>query len=370
MSKVLKNRIPSLDGLRAISIILVLVAHSGHWIKTYADVGNLGVRMFFVISSYLITGILYRDVIKNRLDLKTFYFKRLMRTFPAFYFFLLVLVPVLMYTGNFEWSQFWRAPVYLENYHDRALWNENQWFTGHMWSLAVEEQFYLLIAFLFLVFNRNRINKRGLTVVLLAVVFIPPVLRLSYFLFPAIPSFLRGSIHRSFETVADALAVGALISIYLDEIKNSKFFQLSKKFIWIAPIIILAFLYLNTSNAVIAIGHGSRFLYNSVGIFVINILLGLILIYSISEIKSNFFLRVMNWKPLMFIGLLSYSIYLWQQPWFFSGLELPLMLKLCGIFICSLISFYAVEEPFLRWRDAIIDKRKSSKVQAEIKEII
>ena len=143
------HRIPSLDGLLAISILLVLVSHSFGGIRTYLDLGNLGVRMFFIISSYLIAGILYRDVIKNRFSLKTFYFKRLMRTFPAFYFYLAILAVVLLITDHFDWSQFWRAPVYLENYHPRNSWTQNQWFTGHTWSLAVEEQFYLLIALLF-----------------------------------------------------------------------------------------------------------------------------------------------------------------------------------------------------------------------------
>lgn len=125
------ERIKSLDGLRAISILLVLISHSFRGIKYYIDIGNLGVRMFFIISSYLIAGILLRDVIKNRFSIKTFYFKRLMRTFPAFYFYLGILALILIITDHFDWSQFWYSPIYLENYHPRSLWNENQWFTGH-----------------------------------------------------------------------------------------------------------------------------------------------------------------------------------------------------------------------------------------------
>jgi peptidoglycan/LPS O-acetylase OafA/YrhL len=175
------KRIPSLDGLRAISVLLVIVSHSNHTIRNYVDIGNLGVRMFFIISSYLITGILYRDVIKNRLNLKTFYFKRIMRTFAAFYFFLGVLVIVLLLFGLFDWEQFWRAPIYLENYHPRNLWNTKQWFAGHTWSLAVEEQFYLLIAALIYLFHKKIISEKGVIRFFIGITILVPIIRIGYF---------------------------------------------------------------------------------------------------------------------------------------------------------------------------------------------
>jgi peptidoglycan/LPS O-acetylase OafA/YrhL len=354
------SRIQSLDGLRAISIILVLISHSFHEIRHYADLGNLGVRMFFVISSYLITGILYRDVLKSRFSISTFYFKRLMRTFPAFYFFLGILAIVLFLTNHFDWDQFWRAPFYLENYHDRALWNENQWFTGHTWSLAVEEQFYLLIALLFFYFNKESISFRKLTTILIFVAVLPAFIRILYMFAPLIPSVLSGSIHRSFETVADALAVGALIALYFEKISASKVQQIFNRSIWVIPFLLFALLFSGSSVGVSMFGYVPRVFYNLFGIFALNGLLGLLLIYGITQPAKNTFIRFLNWRPIVFIGLLSYSIYLWQQPWLFNGWEMPLALRWVGISASALISYYLIEEPFLKWRDSILLKRKTT----------
>ncbi len=183
MNSKVKNRIPSLDGLRAISVLMVIFSHAFHDIRNYVDLGNLGVRMFFIISSYLITGILYRDVQKGEFSMSMFYFKRIMRTFPAFYFFLVVLFVFLSFKGLFDWQQLWRAPVYLENYHARGDWNQIQWFVGHSWSLAVEEQFYILISGLFFFFNRGTLLKSSLIKLLIVVVLIVPVFRLLYLRF-------------------------------------------------------------------------------------------------------------------------------------------------------------------------------------------
>lgn len=352
------SRIQSLDGLRAISILLVLLSHSFQEIKHYFDIGNLGVRMFFVISSYLITGILYRDVSKNRFSTSTFYFKRLMRTFPAFYFFLGILAIVLLLTNHFEWDQFWRAPFYLENYHDRASWSENQWFVGHTWSLAVEEQFYLLIALLFYYFNKQNLTIKKVTIILVLVMILPAILRMSFMIFLFVPSVMHGSIHRSFETVADALAVGALIALFFKNISCSKLQGVFNKTILIVPIIILIILFTGSPIAVTMFGYIPRAFYNLLGIFILNGLLGLLLIYSVSQPAKNAFIRFLNWRPVIFIGLLSYSIYLWQQPWLFSGWQMPLAVRWLGISVSALVSYYFIEEPFLRWRDSILAKRK------------
>ena len=102
------KRIPSLDGLRCISILLVIIGHNRFNLYKI-DIANLGVRIFFIISSFLIIGLLLNDLEGNRFSLKRFYFKRIMRTFPAFYFYLF-LTGVFLYSINiFEWEQFWRS---------------------------------------------------------------------------------------------------------------------------------------------------------------------------------------------------------------------------------------------------------------------
>src|ERR1700728_1401265 len=144
--------IPSLDGLRAISILLVVVAHSSEnfsrWIKlplgTYLLFGHLGVSVFFVISGFLITSLLLKEWnATGTVGLKRFYVRRAFRIFPPFYLYLGIIL-VLVLAGVFHTSlrAFFFAAIYCTDYY----LGPGSWFVGlqHIWSLSVEEQFYLL----------------------------------------------------------------------------------------------------------------------------------------------------------------------------------------------------------------------------------
>src|SRR6185503_4239118 len=142
-------RIASLDGLRGISILMVLFGHltgtrnflPREFGRITGDLGNLGVRVFFIISGYLITSLLFHEIEKRgRVDLKGFYIRRVFRIFPAFYAYLAVIGAAaalgLVHLGRWDAVA---AATYTVNYvPDRA------WVVGHIWSLSVEEQFYLL----------------------------------------------------------------------------------------------------------------------------------------------------------------------------------------------------------------------------------
>lgn len=351
MEKLKENRIPSLDGIRAISILMVVFGHAFKGYFKLIDIANLGVRIFFIISAYLIVGILFRDVNLNRFSIKTFYFKRLIRTFPAFYVYLLIVVIVLLYFEMFQFEQFWRAPIYLENYHPRSLWNNNQWFVGHTWSLAVEEQFYILIALMFMLFNRKVINYNQLLKIFLAIVVITPLIRVSYLFVHAIPDVFRGSLHRSFETVADSLAMGGILAIITKEkIINSKIFKFLKDKILILILMLFFFQMLNSSLLVELFGLKIRYFYNFVGLTIINCIITLLIFILINKDRTSTFFCFLNNPIMKTIGLWSYSIYLWQQIWLYSW-DIPLYLKFIGIIISSVISYYLIEKKFLSWRD-------------------
>src|SRR4051812_33530313 len=143
------HRIPSLDGLRAISIAFVLFAHlagtrnfpASRVVGKIVDFGALGVHVFFVISGYLITRLLLEELERRqRISLGRFYLRRTLRIFPPYYAFILALVAA----QALGWLQLasrdvMHAMTYTSNYY-----LERSWFTGHTWSLSVEEQFYLL----------------------------------------------------------------------------------------------------------------------------------------------------------------------------------------------------------------------------------
>ncbi len=144
-----RGQIPGLDGFRAIAVILVLMCHCVNtrgfpqWplLRTIADHGKLGVDIFFVISGFLITTLLARELERRgRVNLKRFFVRRSLRIIPA-YGALLAVVAICQYAGKLHLeSRDWIAAL---TYTTNAIHNPS-WDLGHTWSLAVEEHFYLL----------------------------------------------------------------------------------------------------------------------------------------------------------------------------------------------------------------------------------
>jgi peptidoglycan/LPS O-acetylase OafA/YrhL len=146
----LTHRIPSLDGLRALSIFLVLALHSLQRLEVTTPVsflwagifnGGTGVFIFFVISGYLITSLLLREHEKRgSISLRGFYFRRAMRILPPLY----VYVGVLLLLGLVDRLPVFRLDIVsaLFFFHDYAL--SRMWPLEHFWSLSIEEQFYLI----------------------------------------------------------------------------------------------------------------------------------------------------------------------------------------------------------------------------------
>src|ERR1700727_634061 len=148
-SKSARN-IPSLDGLRGVSILLVILGHARRtrsfpsWIPSFAtDHAALGVQIFFVIAGYLITTLLLDEERRTgTISLKLFYARRTIRIFPPFYLFLLVLT-VGVWTGMLQLPKYnlFFAVAYVMNFIPAEI---GTWVTGHLWSLSAEEQFYLV----------------------------------------------------------------------------------------------------------------------------------------------------------------------------------------------------------------------------------
>ena len=163
------QRIPSLDGLRAISITLVVLSHLVKWKHVSLDVvgsyGALGVHVFFVLSGYLITNLLLREYDRSStISLREFYIRRAFRIFPAAFVFLGVVV--VLYWHQMRWFHVAAAVFYVAN-----MDLTRPWIFGHLWSLSIEEQFYLLWPFAVKKWYRHR------TVILLCVFLFTPVFR-------------------------------------------------------------------------------------------------------------------------------------------------------------------------------------------------
>jgi peptidoglycan/LPS O-acetylase OafA/YrhL len=335
-----EKRIPSLDGIRAFLLLIVVTSHltgtPNFPITKLSSVvlTDLAFRAFFVISGYLITGILLNDYEKRgKISLGKFYFRRVLRLFPAFYAYVAVVLALHHWTGlPLKDGDVLHAVTYTMNYHrDRA------WSLGASWSLSVEEQFYLLWP-LVLVFLRPRWGQALAAIFVLA----GPALRLgSWFLFPA----SREGIGETFPTIADSIAVGCLLTRgrkWLDENDAYARFRASPFFI-IVPLLMVAF----TQT-----GHYPK-AHMVVGQTAMNIGIALCIDWCI-RYPDGVVGRFINRRPFVLIGTWSYSMYLWQQlfcnrtsDWWMCAFPQNLIFTA----IAGVISFYVVEQPSLRARE-------------------
>src|SRR3954470_16220242 len=149
-----EGRLPSLDGLRALSVAMVVGGHLAYTgtapaafktVLLFSD-GALGVRFFFVISGFIISTLLINEGANGSIpSLKRFYLRRFIRLVPVQIVFLAALLLLTLYgTLNINSCQFLTSLTYTKNY------GCSSWIDGHLWSLSVEEQFYILWPFILL----------------------------------------------------------------------------------------------------------------------------------------------------------------------------------------------------------------------------
>ena len=337
-----RRGIPSLDGLRALSILLVIFGHL-HGTRYFLPAetpgqgvdwnwGNLGVRVFFVISGFLITTLMLQEWEKTgTLSLRSFYFRRTLRIFPPFLVFLACML-VLTQAGvlAIPWREFVYAATYTMNFSADRGWN-----LGHLWSLAVEEQFYLLWPFVMVALGVRKALRCALAVVLIS-----PFLRLG--LSYALPSQIPG-IGNTFYTIADPLAIGCCLAGYSGELSKNLRYQAFLRSNWIYAIA--------ASIPVVNALPGTKLSFLIYQSF-LNLAIA-VLLDSVVHHPNRAAGRFLNWSPLRAIGVLSYSLYLWQQLFVDHGgtygwNAFPANVVLAGM--AALLSFYLVELPALSLR--------------------
>jgi peptidoglycan/LPS O-acetylase OafA/YrhL len=294
----IEHRMPSLDGLRAVSILMVLLGHlSGTRNFQSVDLGignyaHLGVTVFFVISGFLITSLLISEQsASGRISLKLFYLRRTLRILPASYVYLIVLSALCALSLiTVPRVSMICAFTYTINYLPGHAWE-----VGHLWSLSVEEQFYLLWPFAFSALGRRR-----------GIVASVAVMALAIFARAGARVFLIGTPYRDlpmFPMVADSLATGCILALTRSWLeKQSWYLNLFR------PVPALAI------TAVILILN--RFAeYTIVGVLGTSIInIGIALLVNRCVFKHKDYVGAfLNWRPVVFIGVLSYSLYVWQQ---------------------------------------------------------
>ena len=323
------KRIPSLDGLRAISITLVILSHLVKWkhvsLQIVGSYGELGVHVFFVLSGYLITNLLLGEYERSStIGIRDFYIRRAFRIFPAAFAFL--AVAVVLYWPQMRWYHIAAAVLYVAN-----MDISRPWIFGHLWSLGIEEQFYLLWPFALKKWERHK------KAILLCVFIAAPVFQAALYALRA-----RNGISGSLPVFADQLAIGCLLAIYAP-----RFHRISGR---LALLMFLAAIFIPWFPATSA----ARTLFM---LFVLRPGLNVALAGLVLHVIQTPY-RALNWGPVAWLGRISYSLYLWQElfcsnPSLHSGyvLVLPALL-------CACLSYYFVERPMLQLREKLAEKKR------------
>jgi peptidoglycan/LPS O-acetylase OafA/YrhL len=296
------------------------------------QMGNMGVRIFFVISGYLITTLLLKEFAKTQsISLKEFYIRRTFRIFPAYYVFLLAM----LIATSIGWlvlskQDFLVAGFYLTNYI------ATPYIIGHSWSLCVEEQFYLLWPML-IVF----LGWRKATWIAVLFCLCSPMFR-AYYLTTADPSL---TFWTRFEHAADAIVMGCLYAIYLHH--NPKAATIQPK--------LLGAIGLVASLALIPLMllHNHPLVWATAGILTANCMIVLILHCAIHAPFSGQH-RLLNTPLMCYIGKLSYSLYLWQQVFINGGAKFTAPSNILLVIVCAVASYYLIEKPLLSFRQRFV----------------
>ena len=348
-------RIPSLDGLRAVAILMVVVSHlSGApgfvtLPSNVSDVlGDTGVRVFFVLSGFLITTILIAECEKfGGVHLGRFYIRRCFRIFPAFYLFLLALAAAF----SAGWivlqsDDMVKAAAYVVDY---CPWNSTSNFVRHIWSLSVEEQFYLVwpVAIWALGIRRARW-------IAAAAIVLSPIWRIVVLHFFPVATL---TLPRRFDCLTDVLATGCLLACLNRELAGSERYRaiLRSRFFHLVPLIVMG----------AAATESHPHVYFGMADTVMN--LGIALYMHRCLLYPPKFL---NARAMKQIGVMSYSIYLWQQPfccpqegnqrlaWYFAA-ALTL--------IAASVSYFAVEIPLQRFGRRLTGSSSPRELAASVK---
>jgi peptidoglycan/LPS O-acetylase OafA/YrhL len=339
------KHLPALDGIRALAVFVVILYHSGVVAKVP---GDLGVTAFFVLSGFLITWLLDKEYDRTgTVSLKEFYIRRTLRIFPAYYVFIILSLGADAVLGH-VWSKGLIASAfsYTVNYYNAFLGHPTTT-VAHAWSLAVEEQFYLVWPIIFLALTRkgsSGLRQKALASAILVVV----IWRSALFLLAHVrPSY----VYNAFDARADVLAVGCFMALARDGAKYQRFERLVRSSAWL-PLITLALVWCSREL-------GSDVYHYTVGMTVDALLLGVFIIQMLGLSTSPGW-NWLNTRAIRWLGAISYPCYLWHSWGLSVGLHVfgpnghkwPAFVAgyLATITIAA-GSYYIVELPFLSLKE-------------------
>lgn len=369
----------ALDGLRAIAVIMVFFQHYGAGKTFLFGWGWTGVDIFFVLSGFLISGILY-DSRSSPHRYRDFYIRRTLRIFPLYYAVwvaILILTPIALWQWNWRWA-LW--PAYFGNYarffflhqpgdpyrFDRLTFGPivNGWFggtmhlyIGHFWSLCVEEQFYLIWPFVV-----YQVGKRGTLIkICIAVIVLMPLVRWLLSMTLSTQLLHMELFYRSLPTRIDALLIGGLIAFYLRGPQQKTLQKIRRPLLTASAVLFIALYCISIKLQALPLEGSASNCIAILGFTLIDIFAAALIlecIYPGSRLGS-----ILSFRPLRLMGTISYGFYVYHDLLhdfysFFAIRYFPayvypvtLILAFSSTLLISTLSYRLLERPMLRLKD-------------------
>lgn len=350
------QHLPVLDGMRGVAILLVILVHLFRYYK-WVSFGWMGVDLFFVLSGFLITGILV-DTRANPGYYKNFLVRRVLRIFPLYYFFLIVFfigLPLSSLHNQVEHytyldsNQFWFW-AYIQNWlfvTDSHYPEIN--IISHFWSLAIEEQFYIVWPIVVYFFSGRNLKTACIALIIGSILF------RTYLYFQQASWIV---IYESTFTRLDGLAIGALIALLIREEKGR---QLLEK--WMPLVLILSASIVLSIIIITGNYYVNNPLLQTVGYTLIDLFCGGLLVILVSSSPIAFIKGIFDNRLLVFLGKYSYGLYVYHKPvYYFTEIHLAQWISsreamsFIGIILSigvAVVSYRLLEAPFLRLKDKL-----------------
>lgn len=385
--------LPSIDSLRALAVLAVIIYHVD---VNYLPGGFLGVDLFFVLSGYLISSLIIKEYKKTgSLNLYNFYIRRARRLLPAVYFMItVVLVVMVMFNGvllkkshldaifGYIYSSNWWYIFHKLDYFD-SFGSQSPF--KHLWSLAIEEQFYMIFPLLFLLVNGKKKTKdgsyklnRNFLYIILGVILVSLIAHIILFDINNISRIYFGTDTRAFSLLVGV--VGAIL--YPMDKLNTKITPQENLVYSVVSLISIAALI----TIMIYTSEYNTWLYR--GGFLLVAILGIIIIISSGK-QHTLMAKLLSFKPVVFIGKISYSLYLWHFPVLVlttpvSEIGKPniffVVLRVILTFILAIISYALVETPIRKlgfknyvsiiYKKIVKKSKKTKKIVASIVTVV
>lgn len=324
---------PEIDSLRALAVVPVILFHGQ---IPHFEGGYVGVDVFFVISGYLITSIIHREIEEDRFSIVRFYERRARRILPALLFICAIITPlavVLLMPDQLRnyFQSLFSVALFSSNF---LFWWESGYFGQaaevkpllHTWSLSVEEQFYIVFPILLILLHRLRVRRVALTILVLSAI----SLAISEIGVRTMPS---GAFY-ILPTRAWELGAGAVIALgALPVARVGRAWCETGSLAGLAMILVAIFTFDNSTPF-----PGLAALLPALGA-------GLIIAFARPPTAVA---RVLSWRPLVAVGLVSYSAYLWHQPLFVFGRIYFWGTLTPGLFLA--LSALSLALAYLTWR--------------------